>query len=149
MIRSARNLVVAIALAGLVLQGCAGTGADPDRLQPFQAQLFDTSDPQQALRAVLVTLRDQGFVPESADAAEGTASALKWGIEGRGLAEDGVLRIRVSVRTEGSTRVLVRARMHYGYALDSRYDELYGQATVEDPRPYHDFFRALETTIAR
>ena len=58
MIRSARNLVVAIALAGLVLQGCAGTGADPDRLQPFQAQLFDTSDPQQALRAVLVTLRD-------------------------------------------------------------------------------------------
>lgn len=134
MIRTARNLVVALALAGLALQGCAGTGADPDRLQPFQAQVFDTSDPQQVLRAVLVTLRDQGFVPESAGAVEGTASALKSGIEGRGLAEDAVLRIAVSVQHEGRSRVLVQARMHYGFALHSRYDELYGQATVADPR---------------
>ena len=149
MIRTARNSVMAIALVALVLQGCAGTGADPDRLQPFQAQVFDTPDRQRVLRAVLATLRDQGFVPESADAAEGTASALKWRIEGRGLDDDGVLRIGVSVRPEGRTRVLVRARMHYGYALHSRYDELVAQATVEDPRPYRRFFRALETTIAR
>ncbi len=149
MIRTAMNRVIAIVLAGLALQGCADTSADPDRLRSFQVQILDTPDQQRVLRAVLVTLRDLGFVPESADAAQETASAPKWGIEGRGLEDDGVLRIRVSVRPEGSTRVLVRARMHYGYALHSRYDELVAQATVEDPRPYRQFFQALETTIAR
>ena len=149
MIRTARNGVIALALAMLMLQGCAGTDADPDRPRAFQVQAFDTSDPGHVPRAVLATLRDQGFVPESADAAEGTASALKWGIEGRGLQEDGVLRIRVSVQSDGRARVLVRALMHYGYAIHSRFDSLVAEAPVEDPRPYRRFFRALETTIAR
>lgn len=146
MIRIARNGVIALAM--LMLQGCAGTDANPDRPRAFQVQVFDTSDARHVLRAVLATLRDQGFVPESADAAEGTVSALKWGIEGKGLQEDGVLRIRVIVQSDGRGRVLARARMHYGYAIHSRFGSLVAEASVEDPRPYRRFFRALESTIA-
>ena len=38
MIRTAMNRVIAIALAGLALQGCADTSADPDRLRSFQVK---------------------------------------------------------------------------------------------------------------
>ena len=148
MIRAAMKGVVVTALLAVALAGCAGTGADPARVQSFQTRVFDTTDRQQVLRAILVTIQDLGLVPESAHAALGRVSALKWGIEGEGLDGDGVLRVRVKVRRDGHTRLLVQANMYYGLALRGRADHLDDEVAVEDPRPYHGFFRALERAMA-
>ena len=77
MIRAAMKGVVVTALLAVALAGCAGTGADPARVQSFQTRVFDTTDRQQALRAIVTTLPDQEFVLESADTARGTVSALR------------------------------------------------------------------------
>jgi len=96
-------------------------------LRSFQQRAFDTSDVETTMRTVIATLQDLGFVVDKADLDLGTVSATK--LAGYQL------RITVAVRPRGTTRVLVRANAQY---LDK---------AVEDPKPYQDFFAALERAM--
>ena len=147
MIRATGQRAIATALVALTLSGCAGTGLEPLQLHSIQTLVLDTTDRKQTLRAIVTTLRELGFVLESANTARGTVSALRVGIESRGLDGDGVLRISVSVRLVGQTQLQIQANARYGLALQSRHGDLNRPAVIKDPRPYRRFFRALERAM--
>lgn len=102
-------------------------------LRSFQTRAFDTVDRQKSLRTVMATMQDLGFVLDKADAVLGTVSGTKFG---KGEYNSPYqLRMTVSVRPRGETQMLVRANAQY---------EL---QAIEDPKPYQDFFVALEKAM--
>lgn len=127
-----RKFIIAI-LAALSLAGCASTNQrvlDSDQsqvqLRSIQTRAFDTTDKSKAIRAVIATLQDLGFVLDKADEDLGTVSGTKLkGYE---------LRMTVSVRP-GPEKVLVRASGQYNLQ------------PITDPVTYQDFFAALEKAI--
>ncbi len=122
--------------AALAAGGCAGTASQKEVLatdksqveqRAFQTRAFDTSDKEQTLRAVIQTLQDFGFIIDRADAVLGAVSATK--LDGYSL------RMTVTVRPRGATQVLVRANAQYQIKA------------VTDPKPYQNFFTALERSM--
>jgi hypothetical protein len=114
--------------------GCApsteavlGTGQSAVELRSFQQRAFDTTDKEKTMRSVIATLQDLSFVVDKADLELGTVSATK--LSGYQL------RITVTVRPRGTTQMLVRANAQLG------------QTAVEDPKPYQNFFTALEKSM--
>ncbi len=96
-------------------------------LRSFQTRAFATTDKRMALRTVMATLQDLGFVVDEADEVLGSVSATKL---------DGYrLRLQVIVRPRGETQLLVRASAQYNLR------------TIEDPQPYQDFFTALQQAM--
>lgn len=129
---SARYSVVACCL--IAIAGCAPstkavmeTNQSAVALRSFQQRAFDTTDREKTLRTVIATLQDLSFVVDKADLDLGTISATK--LSGY------LLRITVTVRPRGTTQTLVRANAQY---MDK---------AVEDPKPYQDFFVALEKSM--
>ena len=97
------------------------------QLRSFQSRVFDTTDKQKTLRTIISTLQDLGFIVDKADDVLGSVSGTKL---------DGYqLRMTVTVRPKGETRLLVRANAQYN---------IY---PVEDPEPYQQFFSALEKSM--
>lgn len=128
----ARCPVVACCL--IAFAGCAPstkavmeTSQSAVALRSFQQRAFDTTDREKTLRTVIATLQDLSFVVDKADLDLGTISATK--LSGY------LLRITVTVRPRGATQMLVRANAQY---MDK---------AVEDPKPYQDFFVALEKSM--
>jgi len=97
------------------------------QLRSYQERAFDTADKEQTLRSVIATLQDLGFVLDKADLDLGVVSATK--LSGYQL------RVTVTVRPRGSSQMLVRANAQQG------------EMAVEDPKPYQDFFTALEKSM--
>ena len=123
-----------VTLIATVLFGCALSTdqvmqADQSavQLRSYQERAFDTSDKEQTLRSVIATLQDLHFVLDKADLDLGIVSATK--LSGYQL------RVTVTVRPRGSTQMLVRINAQRG------------EAAVEDPKPYQDFFTALEKAM--
>jgi hypothetical protein len=128
-----RRLLPALAWACL-LAGCApSTKAVMEmdqsavQLRSYQQRAFDTADKEQTLRSVIATLQDLSFVVDKADLDLGTVSATK--LSGYQV------RMTVTARPRGTTQMLVRANAQY---MDK---------AVEDPKPYQDFFTALEKSM--
>lgn len=128
-----KHAVMAISCAA-VLAGCAPsteavleTGKSAVALRSFQQRAFDTTDMEKTLRTVIATLQDLSFVVDKADLDLGTVSATK--LSGYQV------RITVTVRPRGATQLLVRANAQY---MDK---------AIEDPKPYQDFFAALEKAM--
>ena len=128
-----RTLLAAAALAGS-LAGCAPstkavmeTSQSAVQLRSYQQRAFDTADKEQTLRTVIATLQDLSFVVDKADLELGTVSATK--LSGYQV------RMTVTARPRGTTQTLVRANAQY---MDK---------AVEDPKPYQDFFSALEKAM--
>lgn len=96
-------------------------------LRSFQSRAFDTIDKSTTLRTIIATLQDLGFVIDKADDVLGTVSATKLNFYS--------LKITVSVRPRGTTQLIVRANAQYGIT------------PVTDPKPYQDFFVALEKAM--
>lgn len=125
----ARLLVLVAALTAGVA-GCATTSQrvlDSDQsqveLRSFQTRLFDTTDKERTLRAVIATLQDLGFVIDKADSTIGTVSATKL--------DRYALRMTVSVYPHGDSQLNVRA------------NALFGNMPVVEPAPYQEFFASL------
>jgi len=96
-------------------------------LRQIQTRAFDTANKEMTLRSVISTLQDLGFVIDKADMAIGTVTATKL---------DGYrLRKTVTVRERGERQILVRANAQYN------------NHQVSDPRPYQQFFFALEKSM--
>jgi hypothetical protein len=132
MIRRTGVLLLAAGLA--VTGGCAPstkavmeTSQSAVALRSFQQRAFDTTDKEKTMRSVIATLQDLSFVVDKADLEIGTVSATK--LSGYQL------RITVTVRPRGTTQMLVRANAQY---MDK---------AVEEPKPYQDFFTALEKSM--
>ena len=103
------------------------TSASQVQLRSFQSRVFDTTDKEKTLRAVIATLQDLGFIVDRADDVLGSVSGTKL---------DGYqLRMTVTVRPKGNTRLLVRANAQYNVH------------PVEDPEPYQQFFTSLEKSM--
>lgn len=130
-----RNKLVAIVIVlSLSVGGCATTQErlfDSDssqvQLRSIQTRAFDTRDKEKALRTVISTLQDLGFVIDKADATLGTVSATKL--------NNYSVRITVTVRPRGETQLLVRANGQYNIQ------------PITEPGSYQQFFVALEKAM--
>lgn len=123
-----------VMLGAALLLGCVSsidqvmkTDQSAVQLRSYQERAFDTADKEQTLRSVIATLQDLSFVLDKADLDLGVVSATK--LSGYQL------RITVTVRPRGSSQMLVRANAQQG------------EVAVEDPKPYQDFFTALEKSM--
>ena len=97
------------------------------QLRSFQTRAFDTTDRVKTLKTVISTLQDLNFVVDKADALLGTVTATKL--------DRYALRMTVTVRERGTTQTLVRANAQYQVIA------------VEDPKPYQQFFEALQKAM--
>ena len=97
------------------------------RLRSIQSRVFDTTDRNRMLRAVIATLQDLGFVIEDANAALGTVTGTKRNLY--------TLRITVSIRHKGAYQMIVRSSAQYNLA------------TIDEPEPYQQFFAALSKSL--
>jgi len=128
------GLLAASILGLLIALGCATTQQrllDSDQsqvqLRSIQSRAFDTTDKSKTLRTVIATLQDLGFVIDKADDVLGTVSATKLNYY--------ALKMTVSVRPRGETQLIVRANAQYALK------------PVTEPKPYQDFFVALEKAM--
>jgi hypothetical protein len=96
-------------------------------LRAVQTRAFDTLETNLALRTVIATLQDLGFVVDKADHQLGTISATK--LDGY------TMRMTVTVRQRNKAQTSVRASAQYN---------LVG---VSDAKPYQEFFTALEKAM--
>jgi hypothetical protein len=126
---AAMAMSCAAALAGCApsTEAVLETSQSAVALRSFQQRAFDTTDMEKTLRTVIATLQDLSFVVDKADLDLGTVSATK--LSGYQV------RITVTVRPRGNTQLLVRANAQY---MDK---------AIEDPKPYQDFFVALEKSM--
>jgi hypothetical protein len=135
--RISRAATVWIA-CGAVVAGCAVSpreavfdGGSAVETRSYQTRTLMTADSNAALRAVIATLQDLGFVIDRADAALGTVSATKL--------DRYQVRMTVSARPGISGQVLVRASADYAEPAVGR-----TAVPIDDPLAYQDFFQALE-----
>jgi hypothetical protein len=128
-------------LAGtLSLQGCAAPQPAPDLLAPTEAQMkirslqtrtFDLTDRNAAIRGVIASLQDLGFIIERANEGLGLVTAARF-------AEPNyydVVTITVTVRQETAEKMSFRA------------NAIYNNKPIEDPKVYQNFFAALQRTL--
>lgn len=109
------------------------TGKSQVALRSIQSRVFDTSDRKKTLRTVIATMQDLGFVVDKADAILGSVSGTKFDRATFRLPYR--LRMTVTVRPRGDSRLMVRANAQYNIT------------PVEDPEPYQNFFNALSKAM--
>ena len=104
-------------------------------LRSIQARAFDTKDQNKTLRTIIATLQDLSFVIDKADMELGSVSATKLDSTNQGFGNVGyALRMTVSARPVGN-RTVIRANAQFNIT------------PVVEPKPYQDFFVALEKAM--
>lgn len=129
-----RIVIVGLVIVSASFAGCAAApqsaifeSSSAVQLRSYQTRVFDTTDRKATLRTVIAALQDLGFVIDKADAVLGTVSATKL--------NDYELRVTASTRPRGETQTLVRI------------NATHGNAPIEDPGPYQDFFAVFEKAM--
>jgi hypothetical protein len=133
-----RNLSVGLTVicSAFILSGCetmqarvldSSSNKSAVQLRSMQSRAFDTTDRLKTMRTVIATLQDLSFVVDKADMELGSISATK--LDGYAL------RMTVSVRPHSEKRVIVRANAQFNIT------------PVTEPKPYQDFFVALEKAM--
>jgi hypothetical protein len=130
-----------ILMAGMfLLHGCTTPETPKDLLAPTDAQLkirsiqtrtFDIADRNTAMRGVIASLQDLGFIIERANEALGLVTAARF-------AEPNyydVVSITVTVRQDMKDKLTVRA------------NAIYNNKPIEDPKVYQNFFASLERSL--
>ena len=134
MIKSASLFVlIATLICGCgTSQNRALSGEQAVKLRHMQTRSFDTKDVNKAMRDVISTMQDLGFIIDHADAGLGSMAVVK----GTKLSGFQVL-MTVTVRPygDGEDQVLIRANARY--RLEA----------VVDPKPYQDFFISLSKAM--
>jgi len=124
-----------------LLSACAGPREpDPNLLAPTEAQLklrsiqtrtFEVSSREMAIRAVIESLQDLGFIIERAHEGMGVVTAARF-------AEPDftdILEVTVTVRPGGDGGMLVRA------------NAIFNNEPITEPKVYQNFFAALERSV--
>src|SRR4026207_198625 len=130
-----------ILIAGaLLIQGCAAPAPSQDLLALTEAQMkirsiqtrtFDVKDRPLAMRGVIASLQDLGFIIERANEPLGLVTAARF-------AEPNfydVVGVTVTVRQESAGRMTIRA------------NAIYNNRPIEDPKVYQNFFASLERSL--
>jgi hypothetical protein len=113
----------------------SSVGKSAVELRSIQGRAFDTKDQNKTLRTIIATLQDLSFVIDKADMELGTVSATKLDSSNQGFGNTGyMLRMTVSARPVGN-RTLIRANAQFNIT------------PVVEPKPYQDFFVALEKAM--
>lgn len=124
----------------LSLHGCAAPQATQDLLAPTDAQMkirslqtrsFDLKDRNAAIRGVIASLQDLGFIIERANEGLGLVSAARF-------AEPNyydVVTITVTVRQDTPEKMSIRA------------NAIYNNKPIEDPKVYQNFFASLQRAL--
>jgi hypothetical protein len=133
-----RGIVVIAVL--VIAQGCAAPKPSADLLAPTDAQMkirsvqtrsFDMKDRQTAMRGVIASLQDLGFIIERANEPLGLVTAARF-------AEPNfydVVGVTVTVRQESEGKMMIRA------------NAIYNNKPIEDPKVYQNFFATLERSL--
>ena len=127
--------LLAIVAAGSLLSACQTdskrqimlTDKSAVELRAMETRAFDTNDRALALRNVISTLQDLGFVVDKVDDALGTVSGTK--LSGYAM------HMTVTIRPLGEKQIAIRASAEYNLSA------------VSDPKPYQQFFAALEKAM--
>jgi hypothetical protein len=134
--RRGHRLPIVAAIAVLfLLSGCQTdskqqillTDKTQVELRAIQTRAFGTTDKPLAVRNIISTLQDLGFVVDKVDDTLGTISGTK--LSGYAM------RMTVTVRAHDKSRLAVRASAQYNLTA------------VSDPKPYQQFFAALEKAM--
>jgi hypothetical protein len=120
---------------GIFLAGCQTdsrqqvllTDKSAVELRAMQTRAFETTNKLLTIRNVISTMQDLGFVVDKVDDALGTVSGTK--LSGYAM------RMTVTVRPHGAGQLAVRASAQYDLTA------------VSDPKPYQQFFAALEKAM--
>jgi hypothetical protein len=133
-----RRLLVGsvVVSSAIILSGCetmqarvldSSTNKSAVQLRSMQSRAFETTDRQKTMRTVIATLQDLSFVVDKADMELGSISATK--LDGYAL------RMTVSVRPHSDKKIIVRSNAQFNIT------------PVTEPKPYQDFFVALEKAM--
>ena len=124
----------------LMLHGCAAPQPSQDLLAPTDAQMkmrslqtrtFDLKDRNAAIRGVIASLQDLGFIIERANEGLGLVSAARF-------AEPNyydVVTITVTVRQDTPEKMSIRA------------NAIYNNKPIDDPKVYQNFFASLQRAL--
>jgi hypothetical protein len=117
----------------LALTGCATVKPDitgdvsQAKIRQIQTRHYAALDQKLAMRSVVATLQDLGFVIDNAELDLGTVTAARhWGTP---------MRITVTVRQQDAEKTSVRANAHSG------------ESRIDDPQTYQDFFVVLDKSM--
>ncbi len=131
---------VLMMVGGLLLCGCTMPQPKEDLLALNEAQLkirsvqtrtFDVRDRNFAMRGVIASLQDLGFIIERANEPLGLVTAARF-------AEPNyydVISVTATVRQDTGDRMTVRV------------NAIYNNKPIEDPKVYQNFFAALERSL--
>lgn len=121
--------VTALALTACVMPQAADVAGDQSQLQIRQMQTreYEALNKQLALRSTISTLQDLGFFIDNADLDLGTVTATRH--------RRNTMRMTVTARERPGERIAVRANARLG------------EAGIDDPQTYQDFFTALDKSI--
>ncbi|MCK5122188.1 MAG: hypothetical protein KAQ91_09400 [Methylococcales bacterium] len=136
------NARLVILSFSLVLQACStGSTKPPENLlslseaqmkiRSFQTRVFDISDQQKALHAVVSALMDLGFIVERVNVPMGLVTAAKFA----GTGNSGFVEATVMVRPKGENQMEIRA------------NALFNTKPIEDPKVYQNFFTTLQKSL--
>jgi hypothetical protein len=136
-----RHIWGSILIAGSILfSGCTTPQPPPDLLATSEAQMkirsvqtrnFEVKDRNVAIRGVIASLQDLGFIIERANEPLGLVTAARF-------AEPNyydVVSITIIVKQDTKTRVSVRA------------NAIYNNKPIDDPKVYQNFFTSLERSL--
>ncbi len=127
-------------LGSLLLYGCTIPNTPQDLLGPTDAQLkirsiqtrtFEVKDRNAAIRGVVASLQDLGFIIERANEPLGLVTAARF-------AEPNyydVVSVTVTVRQDTKDRLTIRA------------NAIYNNKPIADPKVYQNFFASLERSL--
>lgn len=135
------TLPIALLAAGSLLVACASPRKpDPDLLTPTDEQLklrsiqtrtFEVASRERAMRAVIESLQDLGFIIERAHESMGVVTAARF-------AEPkftDILEVTVTVRPNGEGQMQIRA------------NAIFNNEPITEPKVYQNFFAALERSL--
>jgi len=105
------------------------------QLRSIQSRVFDTTDKEKTMRAIIATLQDLGFMLDRADYTLGVVTASKARADTMQMQVYANLRITVTVRPRGDKQLMVRASAEYQ------------RSPVTDAKPYQNFFNSLEKAM--
>jgi hypothetical protein len=125
----------------LLLAGCAAptasvtAGGNQAELRQMQTREYQQLDRRSAMRSVIATLQDLGFVVDRAEYELGLLTATRYEEWTGRRAGQHIVRVTVTVTERAEQRLTVRANARYG------------ETAIEDPEAYQDFFAALDKSL--
>jgi hypothetical protein len=135
------TIQISVLIASLAVVSCAmPPKVEPNLLAPteeqmklrsYQSRTFEVGDRNRAIRGVMATLQDLGFIIERANAELGLVTAARF-------AEPNfydIIAVTVTVRPQAGGKMLVRA------------NAIYNNAPLDDPKAYQNFFAALQRAL--